>query len=182
MTERCSWASSRELLRRYHDEEWGRPLHDDRRLFEMLILEGKSCGLSWELILKKRDHMREVFDNFDPEILVRYGDEKIRSLMNDAGIIRSNLKVNAVVENAKAYLRLKEGRTFDDFLWQYVNYKPIVNDGLQRIVRSELSDKLSKDLKKLGFKFVGSVIIYSFMQAVGIVNDHEPGCYARNNR
>jgi DNA-3-methyladenine glycosylase I len=177
MTNRCLWANSSELLRKYHDEEWGKPLHNDRRLFEMLILEGKSCGLSWELILKKRDHMRKVFDNFCPEILIKYDDEKIQSLMNDAGIIRSNLKINAVIENAKAYLRLKEYRTFDDFLWQYVNHNPVVNEGSQRIVRTELSDKLSKDLKKLGFKFVGSVIIYSFMQAVGMVNDHEKKCF-----
>jgi DNA-3-methyladenine glycosylase I len=181
MTNRCSWANSSELLQKYHDEEWGKPLHDDQRLLEMLILEGKSCGLSWELILKKRNHMRKVFDNFDPEILIKYGDEKIQSLMGDAGIIRSKLKINAVIENAKAYLRLKEGRTFDDFLWQYVNYKSIVNEGSQRIIRTELSDKLTKDLKKLGFKFVGSVIIYSFMQAVGMVNDHEPDCYVKNN-
>jgi DNA-3-methyladenine glycosylase I len=179
MSNRCIWANSSELLRKYHDEEWGKPLHDDQRSFEMLILEGKSCGLSWELILKKRDHMRKVFNNFDPEILIKYDDEKIRSLMNDAGIIRSKLKVNAVIENAKAYLRLKEHRIFDDFLWQYVNYKTIINDGSQRIIRSEISDKLGKDLKKLGFRFVGSIIIYSFMQSVGMVNDHENGCFCK---
>jgi DNA-3-methyladenine glycosylase I len=179
MIERCKWANSSEFLKKYHDEEWGKPLHDDQKLFEMLILEGKSCGLSWELILKKRDHMREVFDNFDPEILVKYDDEKIQSLMNDAGIIRSRLKINAVIENARAYLRLKERRTFDDFLWQYVDYKPVVNDGSQRIVSSEISDKLSKDLKKQGFKLIGSVIVYSFMQSVGMVNDHENKCFCK---
>ncbi|MDR0677357.1 MAG: DNA-3-methyladenine glycosylase I [Holosporaceae bacterium] len=180
MINRCQWANSSEWLKKYHDEEWGgKPFHNDQKLFEMLILEGKSCGLSWELILKKRDHMKKVFDNFDPEILIKYDEIKIQSLMSDAGIIRNKLKISAVIENAKAYLRLKERQTFDDFLWKYVNYEPIVNDGSQRIARNKISDRLSKDLKKSGFKFVGSIIIYSFMQAIGMVNDHENMCFCK---
>ncbi len=176
---RCSWANSSEWLRKHHDEKWGKPLHDDQKLFELLILEGKSCGLSWELILKKRDYIRKAFDNFDPEILVKYNEAKIESLMQDAGIIRHRAKIEAVIENAKAYLKLKEQKTLNDFLWSYVNYEPIINDGTQRITRSEISDRLSKDLKKLGFKFVGSVSIYAFMQDIGMVNDHDYDCYVK---
>jgi DNA-3-methyladenine glycosylase I len=182
MTDRCFWADSSELMRKYHDEEWGKPLHDDRRLFEMLILEGKSCGLSWELILKKRDHMRKVFDNFDPEMLVKYSDAKIDELMQDAGIIRHRAKIEAVIGNAKAYFEVKKLHgSLDNFLWSYVNHRPIVKEPFEITTKTELSGKLSKDLKKLGFKFVGSTIIYSFMQAVGMVNDHEPSCFMRNN-
>ena len=176
---RCSWANSSEFLRKYHDEEWGKPLYNDQLLFEMLILEGQSCGLSWELILKKRDHMKKVFDNFNPEILIKYDDTKIESLMQDSGIIRNRLKINAVIENAKVYLRLKQSGSFSDFLWKYVNHKPIINNITKYITKSEISDKLSKDLKKLGFKFVGSTIIYSFMQAIGMVDDHEADCFAK---
>lgn len=176
---RCSWANSSEFLRKYHDEEWGKPLHDDHKLFEMLILEGKSCGLSWELILKKREYMRKVFDNFDPEVLIKYDNAKIESLMQDPGIIRHRLKIEAVIENAKAYLKLKKNGSFNDFLWSYVNYEPIINPGTEIITKTGISDKLSKDLKKLGFKFVGSTIVYSLMQAVGLVNDHEHDCFAK---
>lgn len=179
MIKRCKWANSSELLKQYHDEEWGKPLYDDQKLFEMLILEGKSCGLSWELILKKRNHMKKVFDNFDPGVLIEYDAAKIESLMQDPGIIRSHLKVNAVIENAKAYLKLKQSGSFSDFLWAYVDYKPIVNDGKQIITKSDISDRLSKDLKKLGFKFIGSIITYSLMQAVGMINDHEHDCFAK---
>lgn len=177
MVKRCAWAKdSSELLTKYHDEEWGRPLYDDQKLFEMLILEGKSCGLSWELILKKREHMQKVFDHFNPEILVAYDNAKIEALMQDPGIIRNKLKVNAVIENAKAYLRLKESGSFCDFIWKYVDGKQVQNDGTKIITKNETSDKLSKDLKKLGFKFVGSTITYSFMQAVGMINDHACEC------
>jgi DNA-3-methyladenine glycosylase I len=176
MIKRCTWADSSELLGMYHKGEWGIPLHDDQRLLEMLILEGKSCGLSWELILKKRKHIKKVFDDFNPDILIKYDDTKINALLNDPGIIRSRLKILAVIENAKAYLRIKEHRSFDDFLWEYVGYKTITNETSEIITKNEISDKLSKDLKKLGFKFIGSTIIYSFMQAVGMVNDHDRDC------
>jgi DNA-3-methyladenine glycosylase I len=183
MIERCSWANSSELARKYHDEEWGKALHDDRQLFEMLVLEGKSCGLSWELILKKRDHMKEVFDNFEPGVLIEYGDAKIDELMQDAGIIRHRAKIEAVIGNAKAYFEVKKQHgSLDNFLWSYVNYQPIITESFERTIRNEISDNLSRDLKKFGFKFVGSVIIYSFMQAVGMVNDHVPSCFTRDNR
>jgi DNA-3-methyladenine glycosylase I len=179
MTKRCIWADSSELMQQYHDGEWGRPLHDDRKLFEMLVLEGKSCGLSWAIILKKRDHMRKVFDNFDPEALAKYDEAKINELMQDSRIIRHRAKITAVIDNAKAYFELKQRKSFDNFLWEYVNHQPIVNKTSERITKSEISDRLSKDLKKLGFRFVGSTIIYSFMQAVGMVNDHAIDCFAK---
>ncbi|MDR0968790.1 MAG: DNA-3-methyladenine glycosylase I [Holosporaceae bacterium] len=177
---RCSWANSSALLKRYHDEEWGKPTHDDRQLFEMLILEGKSCGLSWEIILKKRDRLRSAFDNFEPNILITYDDAKIDALMQDPGIIRHRLKAQAVVENARAYLKLKESYgSLDNFLQNYASNQPSQHNAFPKIIiRNETSDRLSKDLRKFGFKFVGSTIIYSFMQAVGIVDDHEPDCFA----
>jgi DNA-3-methyladenine glycosylase I len=179
MVTRCAWASS-SLLIEYHDEEWGKPLHDERRLFEMLILEGKSCGLSWEIVLKKRANMRKAFDDFDPGIIAKYDAEKVDELMQNAGIIRHRAKIEAVICNAKAYLNLKDLHgSLDNFLWSYVKYQQIVTEPFEIITKNELSDRLSRDLKKLGFKFVGSVIIYSFMQAIGMVNDHEPGCFLR---
>jgi DNA-3-methyladenine glycosylase I len=168
-------------MMKYHDEEWGKPLHDDRHLFEMLILEGKSCGLSWELILKKRDRMRKVFDNFDQNAIVKYDNAKIEELMHDPGIIRHRAKIEAVIGNAKAYFDVKKRYgSLDNFLWSYVNHMPIVREPFEMITKTELSDRLSKDLKKLGFKFVGPTIIYSFMQAIGMVNDHELSCSMRN--
>ncbi|GHT89555.1 DNA-3-methyladenine glycosylase I [Alphaproteobacteria bacterium] len=167
-------------MKKYHDEEWGRPVHDDIKLFEMLILEGKSCGLSWELILKKRKHMMAVFDNFNPEILANYNAAKLDELMQDPGVIRHRLKLIAVVENAKVYFKINDLHgSLDKFLWRYVNFQPIIRFSPEVITRSDISDKLSKDLKKLGFKFCGSTIIYSFMQAVGMINAHELDCFAR---
>jgi DNA-3-methyladenine glycosylase I len=181
VSQRCFWANSSEILRKYHDEEWGRPLHDDRALFEMLILEGMSCGLSWEIILKKREHMRSVFDRFDPQVLVKYDAAKIDELMQDPGIIRHRAKIEAVISNAKAYFKIKELHgSLDHFLWHYVNNAPIVHEPFEIKTRNETSDQLSKDLKKLSFKFVGSTIIYSFMQAIGMVNDHEEDCVFRH--
>ena len=148
----------------------------------MLILEGKSCGLNWELILKKRNHMRKVFDNFNPHKLIEYNDAKVEELMRDVGIIRHRAKIEAVICNARAYFELKKLHgSLDNFLWNYVNYQSIRTEPFKIVTRNELSNRLSKDLKKLGFKFVGSTIIYSFMQAIGMVNDHEPGCLMRNN-
>jgi DNA-3-methyladenine glycosylase I len=177
MIQRCSWANSSEILRKYHDEEWGRQLHDERALFEMLVLEGMSCGLSWEIILKKRGHMRIVFDNFDPHMLVQYDCAKIDELMQDSGIIRHRAKIDAVIINAKAYFKVKElYGSLNYFLWSHVNNAPIIEESFIFKTTNETSDQLSKDLKKLGFKFIGSTIIYSLMQAVGMVNDHEDGC------
>jgi len=178
---KCAWANSSDLLQKYHDEEWGIPVHDDMQLFEILILETMSCGLNWEIVLKKRDHMRKIFDNFDPQKIALYTDEKIDRLLEDRGIIRHRAKLLAMVKNAQAYLKLTQIRSLNDFLWEYVSYNAISNDSCDIITRNEISDRLSSDLKKLGFKFVGSVIIYSFMQAVGMINDHDKSCHRRMN-
>lgn len=179
---RCEWVENQnDLYKKYHDEEWGKPLHDDLKLFEMLNLEGQSCGLSWYIILSRRELLRKAFDNFQPEVLIKYDDAKIDSLMKADGVIKHRLKIQAVIENAKAYFKVKEKYgSFDKFLWSYVDNKPIIGNynSLQEMpTRTEISDKLSKDLKKLGFKFVGSTIVYSFMQAVGMVNDHMKKCF-----
>ena len=175
---RCSWATT-PLLISYHDEEWGVPVHDDTRLFEFLVLEGAQAGLSWETILRKRDNYRAAFDHFDPAKVARYNQRKIDALMNDAGIIRNNLKINSAVTNAKAFLQVKrEFGSFDEYVWRFVNGKSRRREPGQPIVaRTEISDALSKDLIKRGFKFVGSTICYSFMQAVGMVNDHDSKCF-----
>lgn len=177
---RCDWANKSEIESKYHDEEWGRPIYDDKKLFKMLILEGKQSGLSWYIILSKMKTLCEAFDDFDPHKLVKYDDKKIEELLKNEGIIRNKLKVNAVVTNAKVYFKLcDEFGSLSNYLWQYVDNKPIINkwSKAEEIpVKTELSDKISKDLKKRGFKFVGSTIIYSFMQAIGMVNDHLITC------
>ena len=175
---RCSWATT-PLLISYHDEEWGVPVHDDTRLFEFLVLEGAQAGLSWETILRKRDNYRAAFDNFDPARVARYNQRKIDALLNDAGIIRNNLKINSAVTNAKAFLQVRgEFGSFDEYVWRFVDGKPLRRKPGQPIAaRTEISDALSKDLIKRGFKFVGSTICYSFMQAVGMVNDHDSKCF-----
>ena len=173
----CPWVKNcSEILRKYHNEEWGKPLHDDKKLFEQLMLEVFSCGLSWELILKKREHLNEVFDNFDPEIVSQYTDEKVDELMQDPGIIRHRGKILAVINNSKIFLEMTKEGTLDDFLWKYVDYKPIINNTNEFITKNEISDQISKDLKALGFKFIGSTTIYAFMQSVGMVNDHVTTC------
>jgi len=168
-------------MTQYHDEEWGTPLHDDRRLFEFLILEGAQAGLSWSTILNKRENYRRAFDDFDAGKIVRYGERKLASLMNDAGIVRNRLKVASVVLNAKSYLALQEEfGSFDKYIWQFVNGKPKQN-GWAKIgqvpAKTPESDAMSKDLLKRGFKFVGSTICYAFMQATGMVNDHTTDCW-----
>ena len=165
----------------YHDNEWGRPVHDDRKLFEMLILEGAQAGLSWITVLKKRESYRAAFDNFDAARIALYDDKKIEELMRNEGIIRNRLKIAATIANAKAFLEVvKTHGSFDKFLWSYVDFKPIQSN-MERFEdyqpKTLLSDKISKDLLKLGFKFVGSTIIYAFMQAVGMVNDHLKSCF-----
>lgn len=178
---RCGWGLNDPTYLKYHDTEWGRPLHDNLKLFEMLCLEGAQAGLSWLTILKRRDNYRLAFDNFDPLLISIYDEDKIAQLLNNAGIIRNKLKINAFITNAKAYLKiLQDYKSFDEYLWSFVNYKPLVNKwiSLNEIpVSTELSDRLSKDLKKRGFKFVGSTICYSFMQAVGMINDHLTTCF-----
>jgi DNA-3-methyladenine glycosylase I len=177
---RCRWASN-EMNIPYHDEEWGVPLHDDRRLFELLILEGAQAGLSWDTVLKKRARYREVFDGFDPKAVARYDQHKVKELLADAGIIRNRLKVAAAIDNAKAFLEVqREFGSFDAYVWRFVGGKPrqnawMAHDGLPAKTRE--SDALSKDLLARGFRFVGSTICYAFMQATGMVNDHIVGCF-----
>ncbi len=177
---RCAWASG-ELLIRYHDEEWGVPVHDDRTLFEFLILEGAQAGLSWSTILNKRENYRRAFDGFDPARVARYDRRKIGRLLLDPGIVRNKLKIASTVANAKSFLRLQEEfGSFDRYIWQFVEGKPLVNSPKspkQVPARTAQSDAISKDLKKRGFNFVGSTICYAFMQAVGLVNDHVVPCF-----
>lgn len=181
MKARCFWAGSDPLYQKYHDEEWGVPVHDDRKLFEMLILEGAQAGLSWITILRKRENYRKAFSNFDAKKIVKYDQNKIKELMNDAGIIRNKLKINAAVTNAKLFLEIqKEFGSFDKYIWQFVNYKQIKNNWKtikDNPTKTKESDAMSGDLKKRGFKFVGSTICYAFMQAVGMVDDHTADCY-----
>ncbi len=179
MTKRCFWVSDDPLYIDYHDTEWGVPVYDDQKLFEMLCLEGAQAGLSWITVLKKRAHYCKVFDNFDAAKIAKYTDKKREKLLNDPGIIRNKLKVNAFIVNAQNYLRIKEQQTFSDYLWQFVDGKPIVNqwaDRNQVPSNTPESDAMSKQLKKDGFKFVGSTICYAFMQACGMVNDHTTDC------
>src|SRR5215471_7060053 len=177
---RCSWARN-ELAIAYHDREWGVPVHDDRLLFEFLILEGAQAGLSWNTILQKRENYRKAFDNFRPERVAKYDRKKTERLLRDPGIVRNRLKVAAAVVNAAAFLKVqKEFGSFDKYIWQFVGGKPRVNnwDGLKSLPAStEESDAMSRDLKKRGFKFVGTTICYAFMQAVGMVNDHARTCF-----
>jgi DNA-3-methyladenine glycosylase I len=175
---RCAWART-PLSIAYHDEEWGVPLHDDTRLFEFLILEGAQAGLSWETILNKRNNYRRAFDGFNPAKIAKYDERKVATLMNDAGIIRNRLKINSAITNARAFLEVqREFGSFDDYVWRFVDAKPVRRKRGQPILaRTPISDALSKDLSKRGFKFVGSTICYAFMQAVGMVNDHDLNCF-----
>jgi DNA-3-methyladenine glycosylase I len=178
---RCAWVGNDPLYLAYHDREWGVPLHDDRKLFEMIILEGAQAGLSWITVLKKRENYRRALDGFDARKIARYGARKKRALLNDAGIIRNRLKVDAAIGNARAFLQIVEDHgSFADFLWDFVDGRPIVNRWrtLSQVpVSTPKSDALSKALKSRGFKFVGTTICYSFMQAVGMVNDHVVTCF-----
>ncbi len=177
---RCEWASG-DLAREYHDREWGVPLHDDRGLFEFLILEGAQAGLSWSTILKKRDNYRLAFDRFDARKIARYDQRKIQALLDDEGIVRNRLKVSSAVQNAAAFLAVqKELGSFDRYIWQFVGGKPLANawKTIAKVPsRSAESDAMSKDLKKRGFNFVGTTICYAFMQATGMVNDHIVECF-----
>ena len=179
-TKRCWWCGDDPLYQSYHDNEWGVPVHDDRDLFEFLCLEGAQAGLSWITILRKREHYRLVFDEFDAEKIARYDDAKITSLLGDAGIVRNRLKVNGFVKNARAYLALlDEGLSLDSYLWNFVDGRTIQNNfsSPKHVpANTPVSDALSKDLKKRGFTFVGSTICYAFMQAAGLVNDHLTDC------
>ncbi len=178
---RCPWAEKDPLLMKYHDLEWGSPIHDDNLLFEFLVLEGAQAGLNWITVLKKRENYREAFDNFDPAKIALYSEEKIEELTNNSGIIRNRLKITASVANAKAVLKIQqEEGSFDKYIWQFVGGKPVQNKWkhIEDIPSfTTESENMSKDLKKRGFKFVGPTICYAFMQAVGMVNDHIVDCF-----
>ena len=181
----CAWALRSPLESIYHDEEWGRPLHDERRLFEMLILEGAQAGLSWTTILNKRENYRRAFHGFDAAKIARYGDADRARLLADAGIVRNRLKIAAAITNAQACLRLCQAHgSLDAWLWAFVNGRPIVNHwtGMKQVpAKTELSDTISKALLKAGFKFVGSTIIYAYLQAVGLIDDHLVDCHCRKS-
>lgn len=181
---RCEWAGTDPLYVQYHDDEWGRPAHDDRHLFEMLCLEGAQAGLAWITILRKRENYRRAFDNFDALTVAGYGDEKIAALLDDPGIVRNRLKVNAFVRNAHSFLAVQEEfGSFDAYIWQFVGGAPIVNAwrSLREIpAQTAEAQAMSKDLKRRGFTFVGPTICYAFMQACGMVNDHVVDCFCRD--
>lgn len=177
---RCAWAEGDALMQAYHDEEWGIPVTDSRALWEMLILEGFQAGLSWRTILHRRENFRAAFEGFDPERIAAYDNTRIERLMADAGIIRARAKITATIGNARAYLAMrKQGEDFSDFVWAFVDHRPISGDGIALPARTQLSETLSAALKKRGFKFVGPVIVYAWMQAVGMVNDHALHCFRR---
>lgn len=180
---RCAWAGDDPLYIDYHDNEWGRPIYDDRMLFEMLVLEGMQAGLSWITILRKRQAFREAFDDFNIDKILMYNDAKVEELMQNSGIIRNRLKINSVITNARAFREVqREYGSFEAFLWGYVDDRPIQNRWPEMRdvpATTELSDRISKDLKKWDFKFVGSTIVYAYMQSVGLVNDHVADCFVR---
>lgn len=179
--QRCAWAEGSDLMRRYHDEQWGAPTHDDRLLFELLVLEGAQAGLSWETILKKRDGYRAAFDNFRPDLVATYDEGKVEALLADPGIVRNRLKIEAAIGNARALPAVvREFGSFDAYVWGFVRGRPKKNQwrSLQQIPsRTAESDAMSKDLKRCGFRFAGSTICYAFMQAAGLVNDHTVDCF-----
>lgn len=178
---RCTWAGDNPLMTAYHDREWGVPVHDDRTLFEFLILEGAQAGLSWQTVLNKRESYRRAFDGFDAHKIARYGAKDVRRLLKDPGIIRNRLKIRAAIQNAKAFLAIRqEFGSFDAYIWSFVGGKPI-NGGIRAMkdlpATTEASDAMSRALRKRGFRFVGSTICYAFMQAVGMTNDHQVTCF-----
>ena len=181
--QRCGWAKN-DLALSYHDTEWCVPLHDDRKLFEFLILEGAQAGLSWDTILRKRQNYRKAFDDFDAEKIALYDEKKIENLLQNEGIIRNRLKINSAIRNANAFLKIvEEFGSFDTYIWRFVDDKPIINKWktLSEVpAKTEISDAMSKDLKKRGFNFVGSTVLYAFMQACGLVNDHLVSCFRYN--
>jgi DNA-3-methyladenine glycosylase I len=180
---RCSWSEKDKLYQDYHDHEWGTPNHDDKHLFEMLCLEGAQAGLSWYTVLTKRENYRKAFDNWDAKKIAKYDEKKIEALMQNEGIIRNRLKINATIGNAKAFLAVqKEFGSFDQYIWSFVQHQPIINhykDMKQVPAKTAISDAMSKDLLKRGFKFVGSTICYAYMQATGMVDDHMEGCWKK---
>lgn len=184
---RCHWSNKDKLYQDYHDKEWGTPSHEDKHLFEMLCLEGAQAGLSWYTVLTKRENYRKAFDNWDAKKIAKYDEEKVEELMQNEGIIRNRLKIKSVIGNAKAYLAVqKEFGSFDKYIWSFVNHKPIVNHYRSGMVgvpaKTAISDAMSKDLLKRGFKFVGSTICYAYMQATGMVDDHMEDCWKKKKK
>jgi len=183
LKQRCGWVNQDPLYMAYHDEEWGQPLTNDQKLFELLMLEGMQAGLSWYTVLKKREHYRKVFDDFDPAIIATYNEEKVEQLLQDPGIIRNKLKVRAIIHNAIIYQEIKQDEgSFANYMWRFVDGEPIVNEwtSISEVpANTPISDHMSKTLKKRGFKFVGTTICYAFMQASGMVNDHTLDCFCR---
>ena len=178
---RCAWAGDDAQMRAYHDEEWGVPQRDARMLWEMLMLEGFQAGLSWSIILRKRDGFRKAFARFNPQKVATFGKADVARLMADPGIVRARAKIEATIRGAQIYREMeKQGESFSDFCWSFTNGRVIKSDGRSRIVTSPLSEQISKEMKRLGFKFVGPTIVYAWMQAVGIVNDHSTGCFRRS--
>jgi len=181
LVKRCNWGNYNDQMKEYHDNEWGVPVHDDRLLFEFLILEGAQAGLSWNTILQKRENFRKAFDNFDYKKIATYNEKKVEELLNNASIIRNRLKIGAAVANANAFLKVQEEfGSFDNFIWEFIDHNSIINqfETLEDLPsKTEQSERISKALKKRGFKFVGPTIIYSFMQAVGMTNDHTIDCF-----
>ncbi|MBE0450391.1 MAG: DNA-3-methyladenine glycosylase I [Clostridia bacterium] len=183
--DRCAWVNlQNELYVRYHDEEWGVPVHDDRKHFEMIILEGAQAGLSWETILKKRENYRKAFDGFDPEKIAVYDESKVQELLSNEGIVRNRLKIKSAIQNANVFLKIQhEFGTFDAYIWSFVNDVPVQNNfqAIKEVpAKTELSDRIAKALKKRGMNFVGSTIIYAYMQAAGLVNDHTNDCFKKS--
>src|SRR6185312_14973929 len=178
--QRCTWAGNDALMCAYHDEEWGVPQHDSRMLWEMLMLEGFQAGLAWVIILRKRDAFRKAFAKFDPEKVARFGKRDITRLMGDAGIVRARAKIDATIRGAQLYCEMAgTGESFDDFCWSFTNGKVIRGDGRKLLATTPLSERISKEMKHRGFKFVGPTIVYAWMQAVGIANDHATKCFRR---
>jgi len=180
---RCSWVGDDELYQKYHDEEWGIPVHDDKKLFEFLVLEGAQAGLSWITILRKRENYRKAFDDWDYEKIAGYGEDKVEELMGDEGIVRNRLKIKSAISNAKVFLKIQdEIGCFDKYIWGFVEGVPIKNNFKsfrEMPASTELSEEISRDLKRRGMNFIGPTIIYAFLQAVGIVDDHEIGCFRK---
>lgn len=177
---RCGWANNNALMQKYHDEEWGRPLHDSRMLWEMLMLEGFQAGLSWITVLRKREAFRQAFAEFNPAIVASLNESDIQRLMHNDGIIRARAKIEATIAGAKIYCAMEaRGESFDEFCWSFTEGQVLVGDGISLPAMTPLSEKISKELKRRGFKFVGPTIVYAWMQAVGIVNDHSADCFCR---
>lgn len=180
---RCAWCGNDELYQKYHDEEWGKPVYDDDTIFEFLILESFQAGLSWITILRKRENFKKAFDNFNYKKIAKYSDDKIEELMQNSGIVRNKLKILATITNAQKFMEVqKEFGSFSNYIWAFVDGKPIINqpNTLKEVpATTEISDKLAKDLKKRGFKFMGSTVVYAHMQATGMVNDHVNDCFTK---